>query len=89
MRNFSGINFNYTNMLHLVLVIRIFFGKNLNYLKVQAARIMLKKSSLQVSDLLYMFKTKYYIKYSWEYVNFCYASIFLHKFKLNTELIND
>ena len=43
MRKLRGINFNYTNRLHLVLVIRIYFDKDLNYPKVQVARILLKE----------------------------------------------
>ena len=42
MMDFSGINFNYTNRLHLVLVIRVHFEKKLIYSKVQAARIMVQ-----------------------------------------------
>ena len=34
MKKLSGINFNNTNRLHLVLVIRIYVDKNLNYPKV-------------------------------------------------------
>ena len=34
MKKLSGINFNNTNRLHLVLVIRIYFDNNLNYPKV-------------------------------------------------------
>ena len=40
MRKLSG-NSNYTNRLHLVLVVRIYFAKNLNYPKVKA-RILVK-----------------------------------------------
>ena len=42
MRKLTGIDFNNTNRVHLVLVIRIYFEKNLNYLKVQVARILIK-----------------------------------------------
>ena len=41
-RNFSGINFSYTNRLHFLLIIRVHFNKSLIYSKVQAARIMVK-----------------------------------------------
>ena len=41
-RNFNGINFNYTYILHLALAIRIYFDKNLIYPKVQTAKIMLE-----------------------------------------------
>ena len=46
---------------HLVLVIKVFFDKNLNYLKVYTtskAPVQMKITS-QVPDLLNMFKTKY------------------------------
>ena len=36
MRNFSGINFNYTYKFHLISVIRNYFDKNLIYSEVQA-----------------------------------------------------
>ena len=42
MRNFSGINFSYTYIIHFLLVIRINFDKNLINPKVQAARTMVK-----------------------------------------------
>ena len=44
MRNFGGINFNNTNRLHFLLVIRIHLTllKNLIYSKVQVVRIMVK-----------------------------------------------
>ena len=38
-----NVNFNYTNRPHLVLVVRIYFEKNLNYPKVQLARIQSSK----------------------------------------------
>ena len=34
MRKLIGIDFNNTNRFHLILVIRIYFDKNLNYPKV-------------------------------------------------------
>ena len=34
MRKLGGANFNHSNRLHLVLVIRIYFNKNLNYPKI-------------------------------------------------------
>ena len=40
MRRFSGINFNYTYILQLVVVIRIYFDKALIYPEVQAPRIL-------------------------------------------------
>ena len=40
MRKLSSINFNYTNRLHLVLVVRAYFDKNLNNRRVLAARIL-------------------------------------------------
>ena len=46
MKKFSGINFNYTYKLHLVLVIRMYFDKNLIYLEVQARIVIKKKSPL-------------------------------------------
>ena len=46
-------------------------------------KIILK---LKVPNLLNMFKTKYYIKYSREYTNSCYPFFFLHNFKLKPEV---
>ena len=43
-RKLSGVNFNYTYRLHLVLVIRISFDKNLIYPETQAARILMKQN---------------------------------------------
>ena len=49
MRTLSGINFNYTYMFRLVLVIRTYFDKNLIYQEIQAARILIKqKPSWQI-----------------------------------------
>ena len=49
MRTLSGINFNYTYMFCLVLVIRTYFDKNLIYQEIQAARILIKqKPSWQI-----------------------------------------
>ena len=44
MTTISGINFNNTNRLHLVLVIRIYFHNNFNYPKVytKVARLLVK-----------------------------------------------
>ena len=73
MRNFSGINFNCTCKLHLDLLIRIYFGKNLIYPEVQAAEILVKlKSSWQVLNILNMFSAKYHIKWSSRYTNSSY-----------------
>ena len=62
MRKLSGINFNNINRLHLVLAIRIYFDKNLNYPRVytnsKAGQI---KITSQVPNLLNMFKTKNYM----------------------------
>ena len=44
----SGINFNHTNRLHLVLIIRIYFDKNLNYAKVQPVRILANYNSFYI-----------------------------------------
>ena len=42
-RTLTGINFNYTYMFCLVLVIRTYFDKNLIYQEIQAARILIKQ----------------------------------------------
>ena len=42
MRKLSGINFNFIYRVHLILVIRINFGKNLVYTEIQAARLLVK-----------------------------------------------
>ena len=42
MRKLSGIRVNNINRLHLDIVIRISFDKNLNFLKVQVAKILVK-----------------------------------------------
>ena len=87
MRKFIGISFNYTYRLHLVLVIRIYFDKKLIYPEIGAAQILVKKkSSSQVSNLLNMLNTKYYIKCSSKYINPRDFLFFLHDFKLNTEV---
>ena len=44
----SGENFNYTYRLHLVLVIRIYFDKNLIYLEMQAGRIFMKQKIILI-----------------------------------------
>ena len=63
LRKLSSINFNYTCKLHLVVVIRIYFDKNLIYPEAHAARVLIKyKSPSKVSNLLNMFNIKCYIK---------------------------
>ena len=54
MRNFSGINFNYTKRLHFLLVIIAHFNKILIYSKVEPAS-MVKKKNPQVPNLLNLF----------------------------------
>ena len=43
MRKLSGIKFNNTNRPDLNKVIRIYFDKNLNFPKVQVAKILVKR----------------------------------------------
>ena len=65
MAKLSGINFNNTNRLHLVLVIKIYFDNNFNYNKVYTSSMtpgQIKITS-QVPNLLKMFKTKYNYMY--------------------------
>ena len=86
MRKLSGTNFNYTYRLHLVLVIRNYFDKNLIYPKVQAARILIKKkSSSQVLNLLNMLKTKIISNTARNIQILVKSFFFLHNFKLKTE----
>ena len=61
MTKLSGINFNNTNRLHLVLVIKIYFDNNFNYPKVYAGSKtpgQIKITS-QVPNLLNIFKAKH------------------------------
>ena len=88
MGNVTGIYFNYTYILRLVLVITIYFARTSIYPEVHAARILVKqKSCLQVPNLLNMFSTNYYIKYNSKYRSVCYILYFLLNFKLKTEVI--
>ena len=82
MRKLSGINFNFTYRLHLVLVIRIWLSRSTSSKNPDQTKIILISS-----NLLIMFNTKYYIKYSSKYTNSCYIFFFLHNFKLKTEVI--
>ena len=41
-RKFTCINLNYTYRLHIVLVMRPYFDKNLIFLEMQATRILIK-----------------------------------------------
>ena len=61
MTKLSGINFNNTNRLHLVLVIKIYFDSNCNYPKVYTSSKTPSqiKITSQVLNLLNMFKAKY------------------------------
>ena len=85
MRKLSGINFNNTNRLHLVLVIRIYFDKNLSYKNPGQIKI-----TSQVPNLLTMFKTKY-ISNTARNIQILVIpfSFYIHNFKLKTEVIND
>ena len=61
MTKLSGINFNNTNRLHLVLAIRIYFDKRLNYPKVYKSSKTPGhiKITSQVPNLRYIIKTIY------------------------------
>ena len=50
MRKLSGVNFNYTYRLHLVLVIRIYYDKNLIYPEIQASRMLMKQKIVLTSS---------------------------------------
>ena len=52
MRKLSSIKFSNTNRLHLVLVIRIYFDKILNYSKVQVARSWANKNRLACPEFI-------------------------------------
>ena len=94
MTKLSGINFNNTNRFHLVLVIRIYFDNNFNYLKVYTTSKTTGqiKITSQVPNLLIMFKTKYnYIYQIQQGIYKFLLSIFsyIHNFKLRAEVIID
>ena len=83
-RKLGGINFNHTYRLHLVLVIRIYFDKNLIYPEIQATRKIILISSQFTEyvqhQVLYQIKQQIY--------KFLLSMLsFLHDFKLKTEVI--
>ena len=88
-RNYDKTSTTLTGFIKFVLVIRIYFDKNLNYRKVQVARILVKITS-QVPSLLNIFKTKY-ISNTEENKQILVISFsfYMHNFKLKTEAIID
>ena len=52
MTKLISINFNNTNILRHVLVITIYFDKNMNHRKVQVARILSNKNHLPSSQFI-------------------------------------
>ena len=90
-RKLSGVNFNYTYRLHLVLVIRIYVDKNLICPEIQAARILMKQKIIFICSQFTEYvhhQVLYQIQHQ-IYTTFCYLLSFLHNLKLKTELIID
>ena len=92
MTKLSGINFNNTNRLHLVLVIRIYFDNNFNCPKIYTSSKIPGqiKITSQVPNILNMFKTKYnYISNKAGNIQILviHFSFYIHNFKLKTEVI--
>ena len=88
-RNYDKTSTTLAGFIQFVLVIRIYFDKNLNYPKVQVARILVKITS-QVPSFLNIFKTKY-ISNTEENKQILVISFsfYMHNFKLKTEAIID
>ena len=92
MRKLSGIRVNNINRLHLDIVIRISFDKNLNFLKVQVAKYWSNKNHLISSQfteyvqnqVLYISNTAGNMQ-----IIFIPSSFCMHNFKLKTEAIID
>ena len=96
MTKLSGIDFNNTCRLHLVLAIKIYFDNNFNYPRVYASSKtpgQIKITS-QVPNLLNMFKAKYNYIYQiqqgiYKFLLSTFSFSFLHNFKLRTEVTID
>ena len=88
MTKLSGINFNNTNRLHLVLVIKIYFDNNFNFPKVYTSsktpgQIKITKY-VQSQVQLHMLNTAGNIQ-----ILVIHFSFYIHNFKLRTEVIID
>ena len=95
MTKFSGINFNHTNRLHLVLVIRISFDDNFNYPKVYTSSKT--PGQLKITPTSTQF-TKYVQNQVQLHISntagnmqifVIHFSFYIHNFKLRTKVIID